>query len=360
MKIKKSFFKIFPMFCLIMFMLLLFCFVYSFVKIVSVNKSYSVKNFRAEICHNLPLSKSARKLGSKFSDAFSDGYYEDIYRTNGMLIKTKNPKFSNSDIKESARSFDNIYKNRNFYLAIVPSAASVYSDYLPQSDNSKLLKEKCNNFIGVIQENTRIINLYNVLNSKKENYIYYRTDDMWTSEGAYYAYNSIITAMGLNSVDLSYLQIQHVSGDYEGKLEKISGSPYISPDYIDRYDAVNSGNLVTRVKYSNSIKKISIFDDDYINSSDKLHYYLGDLSCSCKITTNSIENKELLVLGDDYSREIIQFFVNNFKRIDYVNIDSVNDGKKYKISDYDNCLVLFGDDKIGDRKFFDKLEQVFD
>ena len=88
------------------------------------------------------------------------------------------------------------YKDKNIRIMMVPSAAAILSEKLPDfapfyDDNkiTEMIKSQLN-------DKNIIIDTASILQEHKDEYIYYKTDHHWTSLGAYYAYTQWAQSIG--------------------------------------------------------------------------------------------------------------------------------------------------------------------
>ncbi|GHU48938.1 hypothetical protein FACS1894127_0770 [Clostridia bacterium] len=67
-------------------------------------------------------------------------------------------------------------------------------------------------------------------------YVYYRTDHHWTSDGAYLGYREWAESMGLIPPDAEEFTVRTVSEDFLGTGDSKAGLPWTRPDVIKVYD----------------------------------------------------------------------------------------------------------------------------
>lgn len=105
----------------------------------------------------------------------------------------------------------------NIYSIIVPTHSSISLDKLQKENNAN---EKAN--LQVINDNLSekisFIDVENALKAKKSKYIYYNTDENWTSLGAYYAYKEFCKNVGLTATDFSSVEKNQIEGFLGGLI----------------------------------------------------------------------------------------------------------------------------------------------
>ena len=105
-----------------------------------------------------------------------------------------------------AKASENVEKDRLSFL-LVPSSGLVMEDKLPA--HARLFDQA--KYIDQIEKqmtDCRVTDVRKDLLSHKDDYIYYKTDHHWTSEGAYLAYETWCDSTGMESTPLADLKKQ--------------------------------------------------------------------------------------------------------------------------------------------------------
>ena len=211
------------------------------------------------------------------------------------------------------------------YFGIIPSAAEIWSDRLPEGAPTADEKAIIDCLYNAVQTHT--IDLYSALAQHKDEGLYYRTDHHWTSLGAYYGYTALMDAMGLEAVPLDESQKVTVSEDFYGTLFSSSGVRWLPPDHIDRYI---SDEGVTVTAYPNGTPEPgSLYVDSYLKVKDKYSSFLGGNKPLCVIETEHTDAPKVLVIRDSYADSLAPFLTQNFSEIHLFdpryNLTSVKD-----------------------------------
>ena len=197
------------------------------------------------------------------------------------------------------------------YFGIIPSAAEIWSDRLPEGAPTADEKAIIDRLYGTVQTHT--VDLYSALYQHREEALYYRTDHHWTSLGAYYGYTALMDAMGLEAVPLDESQKVTVSEDFYGTLFSSSGVRWLPPDHIDRYI---SDEGVTVTAYPNGTPEPgSLYVDSYLEVKDKYSSFLGGNKPLCVIQTEHTDAPKVLVIRDSYADSLAPFLTQNFSEI---------------------------------------------
>lgn len=269
----------------------------------------------------------------------------DVYLgKDGFLIQKFN-KPEDKDLKdkvETINSFDNLTPNINKYFMLVPTAVKILEDKLPNyvSDSDELtyidkVKKSINNDIN-------FVDLYDTLSSKKDEYIFYKTDHHWTTKGAYYAYGELIKKMGITPKGEEYFNIQKVTDEFYGSLYSKGGFRHLNPDSIELY--LPKDDEKYKVEYLGEDKSYeSLYDMNNINKKDKYTVFFNGNHPLIKITTNKGEGRKLLVVKDSYANSFIPFLTSHFSEIYMVDLRYYSEGLNTLIQEnqINDMLILY-------------------
>jgi len=188
-----------------------------------------------------------------------------------------------------------------------------------------------NGIIDKLDKDIVTVNIYDTLSSKKDEYLYFRTDINWTSLAAYYAYCDFASAAGFSPVNLNDFDKETYEG-FLGRFYSATNEPSLAknPDIIEYYltDKNNSCNLTVYnkgVTYSN----YSLVGNEVSSKANGYNVFLGIEAEHHKITTGAANNKKLLIVSDTSAAAFIPFLVEEYSEIHYVNPNLY----KNKISD---------------------------
>lgn len=258
-----------------------------------------------------------------------DGFLlEDFNRPNETLDKNI----------DTINNFSEKIPNFKTYLLLAPNSVKIYEDKLPMFSSPydqfkviQYIKENMN-------ENIDFIDIYNVLNSKKDEYIYFRTDHHWTMRGAYYAYEALSNKIGIKPYDLKHFTSEIVSDSFYGTYYSKGNNRHISPDYIEIF------KLKLDIDYKvhwldNDLQSDSLYEYKHLDTKDKYSVFLDGNHSLMTIKTNIKNDKKIVVFKDSYSHSFIPFLANHYEEIhvidlryyklnlyEYINENEINEG----------------------------------
>ena len=225
------------------------------------------------------------------------------------------------------------------YFGIIPSAAEIWADRLPAGAPTADEKAIIDGLYNQVQTHT--IDLYAALGAHQDEDIYYRTDHHWTSLGAYYGYEALMGAMGLEAAPLDESQKVTVSEDFYGTLYSTSGVRWLPPDRIDRY--ISDEGVTVTAYPDGTLQPGSLYVDSFLSEKDKYSSFLGGNKPLCVIETEHTGAPKVLVIRDSYTDSLAPFLTQNFSEIHLfdprMNLTSVKDYVEQ--NEIDAVVVLY-------------------
>lgn len=224
------------------------------------------------------------------------------------------------------------YYNIPVYFMLVPNVANVQSDKMPayhigrdQDRQFDEIKKSLGN--GIIWVDVR-----KTLGKHKDEDIYYRTDRNWTTLGAYYGYESLVSAMGLDTSKAPKLTSYAVNNDFAGSLSKESGYGRSYEDSITVYVPENQKDNTELLVINGDTKSKSatLYDTSKLEGRDKYSLFLGGDYGLLDIKTTAETTDRLLIFKDSYANCLIPFLVPYYREIVVVD-PSIYDGNVQEI-----------------------------
>ncbi len=216
-------------------------------------------------------------------------------------------------------------------VLIAPVASNILSDRLPA--NPPMIDE--NMLIDSIYSaaaGANIIDVRPTLSEHKEEYIYYRTDHHWTTDGAYLAYLEYAGQKNLPAFDVESEPVVSVENFLGTNFSK---SKYFAalPDTLKYYDIENTMTL--------DGTEYSIYDTSKFDTTDKYAAFLrGNFGF---FTVNGDGEGDVLVIKDSYANSFVPFLTANYKNIDVVDFRIFNGSVSQLIDErnYSDVLILY-------------------
>lgn len=196
---------------------------------------------------------------------------------------------------------------------LIPSKGIVYSNSLPEYapiiDEYKITED----IIKSLPEDFYVVDLIKVLKEKSNEYIYYRTDHHWTTKGAYYGYKALSNALGYKPYSENKFKIEKVSEDFLGTIYRKANLYTGKPDSIYKYTFPE--DVQYKITINESMETESLYDESYLNKTDKYSYFLGGDYGVVNIKTSIKNGKSIVIIKDSYANSLLPFLSLHYEKI---------------------------------------------
>lgn len=285
-----------------------------------------------------------------------------IYIADDRLLElTDEIDYSVVDNSLEAISYLSNLSDTPVYVMIVPTAAEIYSDEVDYTEKKVSQRELISYAYSYLQENSSAepIDVYSVLYSSREEYIYYRTDHHWTSTGAYLAYISAADVMGYTASTLDKFDVRYASHSFYGSLHSSVLYSGIEPDTIEFY--LSNARTVSKVSTDEEGNTVysSVFDESYLSRKDKYLCYLGENVGKTEVVSDATGGK-LLVIKDSYANCFVPFLAENYSDITVLDLRYLTNPTASigDLGDYDAVLILYNAQNFAEDTNLPKLKLV--
>ena len=227
------------------------------------------------------------------------------------------------------------------YFGVIPTSAAIWQDRLPEgaptADEESVIRELAG------ESRAQTVDIYGALAAHAEEDIYYRTDHHWTSLGAFYGANAILSAMGREPLDLADYTPITVSDSFYGTIFSTSGVRWVPPDSIEAYVTEDGVSVTSYPKGEPEPGKL--YDASYLTKKNQYAYFLGGNQPLCVVRSGkSGAEGKLLLVRDSYADSLTPFLTERFREIHLIDL------RYYRASlqDYirengiDEIMVLYG------------------
>ena len=148
---------------------------------------------------------------------------------------------------------------------------------------------------------------------------FYRTDHHWTSLGAFYGANAVLSALGRPTLDQADFTPQVVSDDFNGTLYSTSGIHWLTPDEME-YWVEEDGISVTSWR-TGSPEPAALYDRSYLEKKDKYSSFLGGNQPLCVLKNeHNPDGGKILLVRDSYSDSLAPFLAQSFSEVHLLDL----------------------------------------
>jgi hypothetical protein len=227
------------------------------------------------------------------------------------------------------------------YFALIPGAAEIWSDRLPENAPNYSQAELI--VRAYSESGAKNVDMLGALSEYSSEYIFYGTDHHWTSLGAYYGYTALMKAMGMSADPIESFDRKTVSASFYGTVYSTSGISWSPPDSIEIF--AEPGGDVSYERYESASVTVpgKIYDESFLEKKDKYSMFMGGNAPLEIIRTGVSEAPKLLVIRDSYMDSLTPFLLTSFSALHIIDLRYYRDGvKKYMAeNDIDAVLVCY-------------------
>lgn len=143
-------------------------------------------------------------------------------------------------------------------------------------------------------------------------YVWYKTDHHWTTDGAYAAYVSLAGQLGYTPMPESFFTRETVSDSFLGTTYSSSGMRLSKPDSIVFYRFAGDDNFIVRNALTGS-EQSGFYDRSYLDKKDKYSAFLGGNNAYVSVSDPTGADKPtLLIVKDSYAHSLAPFLAIHF------------------------------------------------
>ena len=226
------------------------------------------------------------------------------------------------------------------YLALIPGAAEVQSENLPPNAPNGSQQAVIEAVYG--ESRAENVDMLSPLTAHRDEYIFYRTDHHWTTLGAFYGSNALKSAWGLEEAGLDGFDRQTVSHEFYGTAYSSSGFSWVRPDDMEIFVPDDGSTVVT--SYSSSVPEVTgLYDTSRLREKDKYSMFLGGNTPRVTIETGRSDKPSLCIIRDSYADCLLPFLLDDFSRIDLIDLRYYKSSLSEYINErqFDTVLVMY-------------------
>ncbi len=277
-----------------------------------------------------------------------------VYTTDDMMISLFR---AGNDVSDKNAQYINAFSENagSVYCLIAPTAQEIYRDKLPDYLNLASESEYISSFYSKLN-NIKTVDVTNALEQNADEYLFFRTDHHWTTNGAFIAYNALADAMGLEKFDKSDFDIETVSDSFEGTLYSKTLDESVTPDSIILYKYKTDENIT--VEDENGVSDFYKYDE--LDEKDKYLFFGGENKGTETVRSNVKNGRRLLLIKDSYANSLVPFLALDYEEITLLDLRYATASvlKSTDKMQYDDILFLYNCDGFSTETSLSKLTLV--
>ena len=225
---------------------------------------------------------------------------------------------------------------------LAPSASVIYPEALPagapMADENALLDD----IFAQVGESAAVIDLREPFTARRDEYLYFKTDHHWTTNGAYRAYEQFCALKGLTPFDRDVHEAVTVE-DFQGTHYSATRLWNVKNDTITYYPLPNQMtiyNITGEAQYEPMTTE-NLINTDKFATRDKYAAFL-DGNNGYSVIEGDGEGS-ILVVKDSYANSFIPYLTANYEKIGVVDFRNFKYGLDSTIEreGYDEVLILY-------------------
>lgn len=225
---------------------------------------------------------------------------------------------------------------------LAPSASVIYPEALPagapMADENALLDD----IFAQVGESAAVIDLREPFTARRDEYLYFKTDHHWTTNGAYRAYEQFCALKGLTPFDRDAHEAVTVEG-FQGTHYSATRLWNVKNDTITYYPLPNQMtiyNITGEAQYEPMTTE-NLINTDKFATRDKYAAFL-DGNNGYSVIEGDGEGS-ILVVKDSYANSFIPYLTANYEKIGVVDFRNFKYGLDSTIEreGYDEVLILY-------------------
>lgn len=315
--------------------------------------------------NNFPMRPNWQSIYTKIMVLSGRNRFGNIYFADDKLIKLVNDNGADNTVENMA------YINEladgtdaPIYMMLVPTAAGIYSADIPALFSKENQREMINDAYMQLDKRIVSIDSFYPLYSARDEYVYYRSENLWTSFGAYYAYTESVRQLGFPAVTLENYDQEFAMSDFYGSLQKNAMVGGLQPDRIN----------IFRSKYQSPVTEVNMYNGEEMKQAESVYFrsalkgdkktdifLLGDRYIKTDIFTSLSDSPDLLIIKGSFANTIVPFYTAHYGRITMVDPKMLKESgltlsEVVEPNEYDQILVLFDIDSFSQAEYFDTLK----
>lgn len=281
--------------------------------------------------------------------------FGDIYLTDDRLVKVDNAVSEDMMIRNIAY-VNELAANTDspIYMMLAPTAAGVYGDEIPDALMGKSQRELINDAYMQLDRRIASIDAFYPLYSAKDEYVYYRTEDLWTSFGAYFVYSESVRTLGFSPKTLDNYDQEYAMSAFYGRMYNRAMVSGIVPDRINLFRSRTRSPVkkVVLTKGDDVREEESVYFRSALKTSTKTDIFLmGDRYTKTDVYTEINDAPSLLIIKGSFANTIVPYYAAHYSKITMVDPERLKDEGKdlsevVDPDDYDQILVLYDIDSF--------------
>lgn len=208
------------------------------------------------------------------------------------------------------------------YAMVVPTSIDIaLQDSVRAGINTSDQKSAVDYLYGSMS-GVQTVNIYDALQSHRDEYLYFRTDHHWTALGAYYGYEQFAGAKGIEPTALDNYTVKEFPGFLGAFYTETEKSPALAqnPDTVTAYEPFNSTTLTFTDRSGKETPWQVITDVSGWASFSKYNTFIGGDNPYTHIVNRDLnDGSACLVVKESFGNALIPFLIPHYQDIHVID-----------------------------------------
>ena len=317
------------------------------------NRYYSLSDYVQEVesffSHNFVLGDSLRGLAIGIKQLGGQQEFGQVYVGKDILVEDIGwPDQQQTDLNRQALETFLDRSPLPVSFLLLPTKCAIKQNEIdpaaPLFNQKQFIEQTYSQVVG----KATVVDVYPVLFSNMDQYIYYRTDPGLTSLGAYYVYDVLAQRLGITRTrSQEEFSLQQVTANYTGRTYEAFPYAQVTPDVLTLYHYQKSGLNYTVTHNEDYSFTYSSLYPTHLKELDQVEQVLlggntGDLT----IRSNMKTDNNLLIIGDSSILPVIPFLMTHYAEIRFVDLSQWREQEisQLELEDYQRVLLTYSVD----------------
>ncbi|MBN2880131.1 MAG: hypothetical protein JXN65_10945 [Clostridia bacterium] len=201
----------------------------------------------------------------------------------------------------------------NMYLSVIPGRIAF--DYIPSIEDADALQQATEEIHSSIDTKIDVIDAQSVLESKKTEYIYFRTDETWTALGAYFLAEEFLQHKGTQIIPLADYD-EWIFEGYSGTYRFLAGADkaLTLPDTVSYYILKGSSNSQEITSYDDS--EYRTYNSPVIALSRRAtDIFIGEFFSHTIIEGDGESESSVMVMGGKQAKFLAPWLIPYYDKV---------------------------------------------
>lgn len=204
------------------------------------------------------------------------------------------------------------------YDMVIPLSSEItFPDNLRGEINSTDQRQAMQDIQAKMNDKVKSVDIYDALMQHRNEYIYFRTDHHWTALGAYYAYQQLCAAKGIEPEDLNGYETKEFDG-FLGSFyndtsdAKLKANPDVVTAYLPHDESILHVTASDGTKYDWPV----IYDVSNYGAGLKYSTFIASDNPYTEIENKSLtDGSSCVVVKESFGNAFIPFLVDHYQTI---------------------------------------------